>query len=92
MQVLAGAAHRHAWPAILNFSILVHVWLMLTIMAMIMADAKFTCSSRIAHACDSERESTAKFRLALALEFQLRKFCGAELEYATGPHKSPVAQ
>eukprot|EP01050_Picozoa_sp_SAG11_P004441 SAG11_NODE_284_length_11240_cov_6.333812_2_plen_75_part_00 len=36
------------------------------------------------------RESTAKFRRALALEFQLRKFCGAESECATGPHKRPV--
>ena len=39
---------------------------------------------------DRARESTAKFRLALALEFQLRKFCGAESECATGPHKRPV--
>ena len=37
-------------------------------------------------------ESTDKFRLALALEFQLRKFCGAESECATEPHKKPGGQ
>ena len=38
---------------------------------------------------DSARKSTAKFRLALALEFQLRKFCGAESECATEPLERP---
>ena len=59
-------------------------------------ESRFACQSnfefRISNfeRIDSARESTAKFRLALALEFQLRKFCGAESECATGPHKRPV--